>query len=837
MKKIFIMLVCLCCVLFGCTQNPEIPTSESEQETQFNTISSLAYIGGSVVYNPTNSAVAQLNTGAIIAVYHGRVIPKNVVAQIYKNGVENSTTRNVNSVTVDKDSNSYGYLKVGTISSESISFEYHLFSKDGKKSIKKFNLSNGDTGDLNNDGKVDIKYIPLIPIRTGFEGAMCLEFVSNQEEEYTTMYAPIKEETLSRSARVFDDYDNTTFYGINSNGSFIYIVGEDDSNLYSRSLLDQSDLEGVSHGDYIINSETGEISAVVGDVPENDNEKDDSTVEKELSLKNSNEYIELDEVELQDFFTYLYRRNQFADEENGPQALLRVLPKELILSDIDVNNCTAEEAIDELFYILTNGSIVEILVEANGETLSEEDRDYSDYVLDKYIHSIFPEDIYQEIKNNWEDTDKVQEIIYENWNNISYQGKEDEIKSAYMNLVAMNRLCIERYYKESPCAAVKVPDVSSVYPMMSLNISEIPTELNDLPESRSVIPENQLNSEYKEFLNKKQIIDEEFDKFYSVSLSSIKVKNIKDDADHSTEEKDVSNEKPEKGKDKNDSEKDEGKKFSPDSFRSEIKLGITGSFESRSGYIQSSLASAIYASFDGNFREFSKSVTLYEKKLVDEDTTFMIGPIPITIGFAGNIGLDIESEFLTKVNYAIEFVGMYGAGAKLELDYGFRNILNPFSFYVDPTFDTYAISKTEYYAGPVTTDNDSSSGSAYGGQVVLKPFIVVSPSLKLGPKYTYVGVNVPLALSLKGGFGLYNESVNLGDKWFMVKENIVNDYSLFGKLGLGASIGVKPVMGIKIPGIGKRIETKFETIPIAKAEYYFDKNRNFQITGTFIWQE
>lgn len=80
------MLVCLCCVLFGCTQNPEIPTSESEQEKQFNTISSLAYIGGSVVYNPTNSAVAQLNTGAIIAVYHGRVIPKNVVAQIYKNG-------------------------------------------------------------------------------------------------------------------------------------------------------------------------------------------------------------------------------------------------------------------------------------------------------------------------------------------------------------------------------------------------------------------------------------------------------------------------------------------------------------------------------------------------------------------------------------------------------------------------------------------------------------------------------------------------------------------------------------------------------------------------------
>ena len=47
---------------------------------------------------------------------------------------------------------------------------------------------------------------------------------------------------------------------------------------------------------------------------------------------------------------YLYRINQFADEENGPQALLRVLPKELLPPDIDVDTCDAEEAID-VFYI------------------------------------------------------------------------------------------------------------------------------------------------------------------------------------------------------------------------------------------------------------------------------------------------------------------------------------------------------------------------------------------------------------------------------------------------------------------------------------------------------
>ena len=179
---------------------------------------------------------------------------------------------------------------------------------------------------------------------------------------------------------------------------FIYISGEDDSESYSRSAFDQSNAVGVSHGDYIINSESGEIFAVVGDVPENDNDEDSSESEDDLSLKNSEEYVELDDGELQAFFTYLYRINQFADEENGPQALLRVLPKELLPSDIDVDTCNAEESIDVLFHILTQGSIVEILVEANGDTLSEEDIEYSEYVLDEYIHAIFPEDVYKEIK-------------------------------------------------------------------------------------------------------------------------------------------------------------------------------------------------------------------------------------------------------------------------------------------------------------------------------------------------------------------------------------------------------------------------------------------------------
>ena len=71
----------------------------------------------------------------------------------------------------------------------------------------------------------------------------------------------------------------------------------------------------------------------------------------------------------------------------------------------------------------------------------------------------------------------------------------------------------------------------------------------------------------------------------------------------------------------------------------------------------------------------------------------------------------------------------------------------------------------------------------------------------------------------------------------MLIENIFDDYNMYGKLGLGASIGVKPVIGIKIPIIGKRIEIPFETKSLVNADYYFDKDRNFKVTFSHIGQE
>ena len=54
------------------------------QGEQYSTISSLAYIGGSVVYNPSNPLSAQLYNGANIAIYHAEFTKTTTSAEVYK---------------------------------------------------------------------------------------------------------------------------------------------------------------------------------------------------------------------------------------------------------------------------------------------------------------------------------------------------------------------------------------------------------------------------------------------------------------------------------------------------------------------------------------------------------------------------------------------------------------------------------------------------------------------------------------------------------------------------------------------------------------------------------
>ncbi len=857
MKKLSFLVIGLCVVLFGCPHNTDISNEEKTvQGKQYDTISSLAYIGGSVVYNPANPSSAQLYNGANIAVHLGKM-----------------TSTAANSVTIDKDSNVYGYLKIQSVSPQDIDFDYHSFIDNEKKVVKSYNLQKGKTLDLNKDGEPDLRYKPLIPIRDGFEDAMCLEFISDQAAGYTTMYATITDELLARNAGEPTEYENATFYGINSDGSFIYITGENDAPINSRSAVSSSSMVGLSHGDYIVSSADGKIFAIVGDIPLSDANDEVLNSQKELSYKSLDDYTtktneELtakqdnpvldsnaitvdDSLELEAFFTYLYRENQFADVEKGPIDLLRVLPKEL-KGDFDVATCTTEEAINQLFYILTRGSIVEILVKANGEELSTEDQTKIDKVLFDYLKAIFPEDVSDQIIAAKDNPEEMQKIINKNWDKAS-NANQDAIKGAYLELIAMNRLCIERYYPESPRAVVAAPDISSVYPLMSLNIAELPDEYKNSPDgdaikgsgtisgnatptpyasqyafTRAGIPENQLNQDYKNYLAKKDKIDAEFDKFYSMELSSITVTDIKDGSTpkQTTEDKTTDKKnKPAKGK----KDKPKEREIPTDALHFEFKIGITGSFNSRWGHVDSGLASAIYVSFDGNFKNFHQNIPLVNEELFDKDRTFMIGPVPITLGFGGKFSLELDANFSTTVNHAIEFVGMYGGGADLTVDYGL--------IYIRGKFNKYSINHTEYYAGPVTQDVDNTSS---GGSLVVKPGIDLEPSIALGPEYVYAGVGLPFHVNFNIGLGLGGPKNNLFPeevikKWFQIK-TFAENRDLYGRAGVEAFIQVQPKIGVKIPLISKRLELSWSAATLVSGEIFLNENKTLDYEFKHIGQ-
>ena len=879
-------MITLCLISFGCYHSPSSHPQENYNEIEYNNLSSLAYIGGSVVYNPENLSVSQLRPDADIAFYLSKV-KKNDISATVLNGTEEES-REISSVVLDESEDIYGYLTVINVLEKSIFLRCNMFSVDDKrKTSKLITINKGEQKDINNDGKPDLEYKPLVPIRTGFSGAMCLTFISNPEELYTSMYAIMEEDTLTRSARNLESYSNQTFYGMNSNGDFIYILNNDSLDTVSRSVRNKSDVLGMAHGDYVIDGKTGDMYAVVGTVPESDNDPDNSEFgEYELKAiedykKPEEDYLEDEYLELEAFFTYTYRKNQFASEE-GPLELLKQLPKSLLRPESrdNIDGFNVDKAIEELNFVVMGinpdnedsiiiGYVIEEIAKSKGITLSDEELNEIDDVIYAYAFAIFPEDVREELKAAKGDDEEIQRIIEENWDNLEIN--EDEVMAAYLDFVAMNRSYIENTYPESPKAIVRIPELSTVYPLMSLSIGDIPTDLNqtenlDFPSAseqtnnRAVSSSRAVSEGYSNYLQKKSAIDKEFEEFYSIELTKISIKDFDDgttddnqgdgntgsgsgDTGDSGNSGSGSGDTGDSGDSGDDDKKDEnnGIGIKPSDFNSTLKLGVTGSFNSRWGHLDSSLATAVYISADGSFKTLQKTITVYEKELVDDSRVFFVGPIPITVGFTGGISIDIDAEIETPVNFAVGFVGMYGGGASFSVDYGITvttKWLIPIPYgYCDGTFDLIKINHTEYYVGPVVDKIDSSN--AFGGKFIITPSLTLTPSIAIGPKYAYAGINLPLSVGVNLGYGFYHKDANKKEE--LAKElwnhmYTLGDYENYGKLSIGTKLSVCPVVGVKIPIIDKKIELKWNAATLFSSEVAFT-DEGIKYVGEFVGKE
>lgn len=851
MRKLFSLLFVMLC-LFGCNYceeekpnnknnenntNNETVDDENElsaEEKEFGIISSQAYIGGSVVYNPASPETAQLVTGANIAIYMSQVETRTVQATVIENKVEK--TENITTFAAKEDNDIYGYLHVNSVSENSIDLTFYSYSNDGKtKKSSSFTISAESDKDINGDGKPDLAYKKLIPIRDDFENAMCLEFISSQTDLHTTMYATLEDDVFSNNqGRSLSKYANKVFYGTNSHGDFIYIVDNDDIEPVSRSVRSETDVLGIAHGDYVIDKDTGEFFAVVGEVPEDSEHNSDSTTYGNYSLKTSEDYknsnsednseIIGNHIELEEFFTYLYRKNQFASDK-GPIELLKALPKTLLSDGFDVDNCTSDKALEELLYILLSGNVIETIAEEKRIELTEEESEYMKTVFLDFCKAIFKNEVYNEIAGE-SDFEKALEIAEEKLDNPdNIDVNEDSILVVFLDLAAMNRTYIEKHYPESPKAIVTVPEISTVYPLMSLKIDDIPTNLDQTENASSRAYSRAGEKTYADYLDKKKAIDKEFKDFYSISLKKMIIKNCS---------------KTPTTEDKKDNDKDNSLKVELDEVNFDLKLGITGKFDSRWGSLDSGLASAFYISMGANFKNIEKEIDLLNEKIAEKETVFFIGPVPITIGVGVTAGIALEAAISTPINFAMGFTGMYGGGVDLNATYGvnwkFHVIPIP---YFNANFSTHKINHTIYYAGPAATPEENME--CLGGQLVLKPSITAAPKIAIGPKYAYAGIELPVNLGFNRGYALYSEGQDKKDE---LKEDLWKrgetlsfkdtDFYLWEKMSVGTNISVRPVIGVKIPVINKKVETKWSAVTLFNSEFAFtDKGIEYKIDHPF----
>ena len=222
MRKILCAILCIF-LFIGCENNanvnnnatePEI-TTETKNQNEFGNISTMAFIGGSVVYNPDSEQFSQLKAGAEIAFYLNELdksAPETLdggVASFDPADTEGIVLEAPESVySFDDEKVAYGYLSVESVSKDSITLSSNIYSNSGKtKTTEILTLKADDTADLNKDGKADIAYKPLTPLRDGFENAMCLEFIADMKAMHVAMYATMEEGMLENTAKAITGYE------------------------------------------------------------------------------------------------------------------------------------------------------------------------------------------------------------------------------------------------------------------------------------------------------------------------------------------------------------------------------------------------------------------------------------------------------------------------------------------------------------------------------------------------------------------------------------------------------------------------------------------------------
>ena len=305
--------------------------NDISENTTYSKIISQGYMGGSLLYNESNTSLGQLCEGVSVAVRLSK-------AQRYDISDTQSVFRE------EENSEIYGLLFIESIDKNKISLKTNLYDKKGNIYLKKsITLFKNERIDLNEDGFADIQYSEPKFKRFGYEKAMYLNFLSSQEDLNISMYAVLPEQYPGKT------YPNGII-GINNDGKFIvqkYI----DSEFSQRSVI-----KGIYKGDYVIDNSNNKYQMV-----------NSNKYTRHARSVNDEDLIDLEaEIDFENTI-FLFTEEDFAF--SSAEDLLNVLPQELVKKYPEFSN------IEKLNKLLEDKELIKMVDENQGSILPEEEKE------------------------------------------------------------------------------------------------------------------------------------------------------------------------------------------------------------------------------------------------------------------------------------------------------------------------------------------------------------------------------------------------------------------------------------------------------------------------------
>ncbi|MCR4821801.1 MAG: hypothetical protein K5873_02885 [Treponema sp.] len=684
-----------------------------------------AYMGGSLIYNPEDSSTNQLSSGTVIAIREGTVTPTMETQQVYEYqdsyGSNQMDTKDLTTVSksvwVLQDEPSlaiYGYIKIDSVSKDSISFKYTRFNKEGTSSSdKSYTIKYGEELDFNDDGYADIKYREPDAKRDGFEGARWLEFVCDSKvinQEYpkatsTTMFSVVTAKELSGSAEclISRSADGASvveaesgLYGVNSNGNYVYLVksnGSVNSGSDSANLSDYS----LKYGDYVIvcdestATNAGTDNSTESFVVSYQSDDTNSTTLNNGSFTN----------------VYTYSAKQFQDEE-GPADLLSKLPAALLVKV--ESSWTAENAQTEAAALTEDASIIALnkILDLGSEAT---DLLIGEAVKNKVTTAL---------------TDSEKTVL-------------DELLAK--NKVQAVRRIIDSLYSQSPKADLMPPSIDAMYPYLAMDLGDkfsktVEEENINLSDSARVA----MAATAKEYKAQKKAIEKKFEDYFAIDIKKVTVgKKTEDDGSK---------------KDNDLTLKDYGIKLS---------LGLKGKLSITGSSVDAGIGGVVFISVNLSLAEQGfnqlKAMVLDPINEAIKDglkSTVMIGVVPVTLG----AGMEFDCEFSVDdakgdpVDLVFGYTGMYGGGVNVGANWGVE-WKGPWFFkapcpYLRFHGDSYKVNETAWMFGSASGKSVSEiwSDSNKYYDITLTPSFEFSPTFGIGPKWANISASLPITTEL-----------------------------------------------------------------------------------------